>query len=469
MIIPIVTEEETERKTKHLRKIEELATFLSMRAKTCSTTLDINSSKNSISSHSFEIDAQTKIDDQLKLMQSIVNQNGDINNLMFLNFDYENVYRLLSEIYVKMILALLAMINKSKINYSIDEILVYHNEINFALDKERSISQSEIDSLSNFELSLFLLTKMIFEHIDTFDANIKEEIYFLLITVFIKVYENYLQLIAANSMYEKKDDIIFTHNTDKSNLLQYENKCANLYFEYYDTKILLRDKADTVFNKNIIDIKRLLVQLIQIVLSVFNDSEIVSFDIFSLIQSIYNFINDKYHTISYGEMKLLHQQRFIMNSKYLLIIDIDNTVMSYNSKKGEIKVRPYFEQFINTIKDLYDIIFISTYEQSILNCFIIEMNLSTIIRKIIIRKRNGVIDTISKYFKENIRKILILTNEYSSSEIFPSYYQNTYSLSFFNPEKEDDVELKHILPLIKRIADIKKDVKEALLEYSSSI
>lgn len=457
MIIPVITTKESERKTKHLRKIEELAAFLSMR--TCSTTLESESDKNSISSRSFTVDAQTKIDDQLKLIASISSHRED--SLLFLNFDYENVYRLLSEIYVKMILALLSMINKTKNNFTIEEILSYHNEINFALDKERSISQSEIDKFSNFELVSFLSTKIVFERVEIFDANIKEEIFFVLISIFIKLYENYLQLIAANSMYEKKDDIIFTHNTD-TNVLQYENKCANLYYEYYDTKILFRDKAKETFNKNLIDIKRLLIHLIQILIS---DSENVPYEIFSLIQSIYNFINEKYHTISYAEMKILYQQRFIVNSKYLIVIDIDNTVLYYNSKKGEIKVRPFFEFFINEIKEKFDIVLVSSLEKAILNCFVVEMNLSNVIRKILIRKQNAVVDNIKKYFKENLRKILFLSNEYSSEHFFPSYSENLLTLSFFNPLKEDDVELKHINTLIKRIADIKKDVKEVLNEY----
>ena len=461
MIIPV---ENSERKTKHLRKIEELAVFLSMRTKTCSTTLESEGKKNSISSRSFSIDAQTKIDDQLKLIASISSHSE--NSLLFLNFDYENVYHLLSEIYVKIILALLALLNKTKNCLSIEEILSYHNEINFALDKERSISQSDIDKFSNFELASFLIAKIIFERIEIFDANIKEEIFFCLISIFIKLYENYLQLIAANSMYEKKDDIIFTHNTDTShNVLRYENQCANLYYEYYDTKILERDKAKEIFDKNLIDIKRFLIQLIQIFISVLNDSENIPYEIFSLIQSIYNFINEKYHTISYAEMKILYQQRFISNSKYLLVIDIDNTVLYYNSKKGEIKVRPFFEFFINEIKQKFDIVLVSSVDKAILNCFVIEMHLSNVIRKIFIRKPNTVVDNIKKYFKENLRKILLLSNEYSSSLFFPSVNENLLTLSFFNPLKEDDVELKHITTLIKRIADIKKDVREVLNEY----
>lgn len=461
MIIPV---ENSERKTKHLRKIEELAAFLSMRTKTCSTTLESDGEKNSISSRSFSIDAQTKIDDQLKLIASISSHSE--NSLLFLNFDYENVYHLLSEIYVKIILALLALLNKTKNCLSIEEILSYHNEINFALDKERAISQSDIDKFSNFELASFLIAKIIFERIEIFDANIKEEIFFCLISIFIKLYENYLQLIAANSMYEKKDDIIFTHNTDTShNVLRYENQCANLYYEYYDTKILHRDKAKEIFDKNLIDIKRFLIQLIQIFISVLNDSENIPYEIFSLIQSIYNFINEKYHTISYAEMKILYQQRFISNSKYLLVIDIDNTVLYYNSKKGEIKVRPFFEFFINEIKPKFDIVLVSSVDKAILNCFVIEMNLSNVIRKIFIRKPNTVVDNIKKYFKENLRKILLLSNEYSSSQFFPSVNENLLTLSFFNPLKEDDVELKHITTLIKRIADIKKDVREVLNEY----
>ena len=461
MIIPV---ENSERKTKHLRKIEELAAFLSMRTKTCSTTLESESEKNSISSRSFSIEAQTKIDDQLKLIASISSHSE--NSLLFLNFDYENVYHLLSEIYVKIILALLALSNKTKNCLSIEEILSYHNEINFALDKERSISQSDIDKFSNFELASFLIAKIIFERIEIFDANIKEEIVFCLISIFIKLYENYLQLIAANSMYEKKDDIIFTHNTDTShNVLRYENQCANLYYEYYDTKILHRDKAKEIFDKNLIDIKRFLIQLIQIFISVLNDSENIPYEIFSLIQSIYNFINEKYHTISYAEMKILYQQRFISNSKYLLVIDIDNTVLYYNSKKGEIKVRPFFEFFINEIKQKFDIVLVSSVDKAILNCFVIEMNLSNVIRKIFIRKPNTVVDNIKKYFKENLRKILLLSNEYSSTQFFPSVNENLITLSFFNPLKEDDVELKHITTLIKRIADIKKDVREVLNEY----
>lgn len=461
MIIPV---ENSERKTKHLRKIEELAAFLSMRTKTCSTTLESDGEKNSISSRSFSLDAQTKIDDQLKLIASISSHSE--NSLLFLNFDYENVYHLLSEIYVKIILALLALSNKTKNCLSIEEILSYHNEINFALDKERSISQSDIDKFSNFELASFLIAKIIFERIEIFDANIKEEIFFCLISIFIKLYENYLQLIAANSMYEKKDDIIFTHNTDTShNVLRYENQCANLYYEYYDTKILERDKAKEIFDKNLIDIKRFLIQLIQIFISVLNDSENIPYEIFSLIQSIYNFINEKYHTISYAEMKILYQQRFISNSKYLLVIDIDNTVLYYNSKKGEIKVRPFFEFFINEIKQKFDIVLVSSVDKAILNCFVIEMHLSNVIRKIFIRKPNTVVDNIKKYFKENLRKILLLSNEYSSSLFFPSVNENLLTLSFFNPLKEDDVELKHITTLIKRIADIKKDVREVLNEY----
>ena len=93
------------------------------------------------------------------------------------------------------------------------------------------------------------------------------------------------------------------------------------------------------------------------------------------------------------------------------------------------------------------------------------MNLSNVIRKILIRKQNAVVDNIKKYFKENLRKILFLSNEYSSEHFFPSYSENLLTLSFFNPLKEDDVELKHINTLIKRIADIKKDVKEVLNEY----
>ena len=461
MIIPV---ENSERKTKHLRKIEELAAFLSMRTKTCSTTLESDREKNSISSRSFSIDAQTKIDDQLKLIASISSHSE--NSLLFLNFDYENVYHLLSEIYVKIILALLALLNKTKNCLSIEEILSYHNEINFALDKERAISQSDIDKFSNFELASFLIAKIIFERIEIFDANIKEEIFFCLISIFIKLYENYLQLIAANSMYEKKDDIIFTHNTDTShNVLRYENQCANLYYEYYDTKILERDKAKEIFDKNLIDIKRFLIQLIQIFISVLNDSENIPYEIFSLIQSIYNFINEKYHTISYAEMKILYQQRFISNSKYLIVIDIDNTVLYYNSKKGEIKVRPFFEFFINEIKQKFDIVLVSSIEKAILNCFVIEMKISNVIRKIFIRKPNTVVDNIKKYFKENLRKILLLSNEYSSSQFFPSVNENLLTLSFFNPLKEDDVELKHITTLIKRIADIKKDVREVLNEY----
>ena len=88
--------------------------------------------------------------------------------------------------------------NKTKNNFTIEEILSYHNEINFALDKERSISHSEIDKFSNFELVSFLSTKIIFERVEIFDANIKEEIFFVLSSIFIKLYENYLQLIAAN-------------------------------------------------------------------------------------------------------------------------------------------------------------------------------------------------------------------------------------------------------------------------------
>ena len=61
--------------------------------------------------------------------------------------------------------------------------------------------------------------------------------------------------------------------------------------------------------------------------------------------------------------------------------------------------------------------------------------------------------------------MLFLSNEYSSEHFFPSYSENLLTLSFFNPLKEDDVELKHINTLIKRIADIKKDVKEVLNEY----
>ena len=136
---------------------------------------------------------------------------------------------------------------------------------------------------------------------------------------------------------------------------------------------------------------------------------------------------------------------------------------NYKFVKGDIADRDFIFDLFE--KEKFDIVLVSSLEKAILNCFVVEMNLSNVIRKILIRKQNAVVDNIKKYFKENLRKILFLSNEYSSEHFFPSYSENLLTLSFFNPLKEDDVELKHINTLIKRIADIKKDVKEVLNEY----
>lgn len=465
--------EKTEKnKLKKLEKLEELAGFLSTKS-TTQNNLTESSKKNlktnqTSSSLNFENEAKTMIDENCPVnsIEGLRDSLYNPNSLIFLNFDYENLYKLLSEFYVEIIMNFVSLLYNKKVEKKIDLILLKWNEFNYVIERETRLLQGEIDTQTNLELGLFLLTKIIFENMQIINnyPDLKEEIYIVLTNSYKLLYENYLQLIACNSMYENKDAIIFTHNTDQFDILGFENKCVDLYYEYYDTKILNKRKTKEIILKNSAETKRSLVHIIQIIITILHNQENASVDLLSLLQSIFSFIHKKNNSIGYHEMRLLFQQKYWERSlKYFLIINLDNVILSNNLRKQELYLRPYTDYFFETLGSYFDIFLISSYEKDVINSFITSIKLEKKIKTIFLSK-NTISRKIEDFIIENEKKIIVIDTDNTDKQIFKYEIDNIVYISEFDVNKsgeEDDI-LFILSNHLKYIVEGGMDVREAL-------
>lgn len=114
--------EKTEKnKLKKLEKLEELAGFLSTKS-TTQNNLTESSKKNlktnqTSSSLNFENEAKTMIDENCPVnsIEGLRDSLYNPNSLIFLNFDYENLYKLLSEFYVEIIMNFVSLLYNKKV------------------------------------------------------------------------------------------------------------------------------------------------------------------------------------------------------------------------------------------------------------------------------------------------------------------------------------------------------------------
>lgn len=465
--------EKTEKiKLRKLEKLEELAGFLSTKS-TTQNNLTESSKKNlktnqTSSSLNFENEAQTMIDENCPVnsIEGLRDSLYNPNSLIFLNFDYENLYKLLSEFYVEIIMNFVSLLYKKNVEKKIDLILLKWNEFNYVIERETRLLQGEIDTQTNLELGLFLLTKIIFENMQIINnyPDLKDEIYIVLTNSYKLLYENYLQLIACNSMYENKDAIIFTHNTDQFDILGFENKCVDLYYEYYDTKILNKRKNKEIILKNSAETKRSLVHIIQIFITILHNQEKTSVDLLSLLQSIFSFIHKKNNSIGYHEMRLLFQQKYWERSlKYFLIINLDNVILSNNLRKQELYLRPYTDYFFETLGSYFDIFLLSSYDKDVISSFITNIKLEKKIKTIFLSK-NTISRKIEDFIIENEKKIIVIDTDNTDKQIFKYEIDNIVYISEFDVNKsgeEDDI-LFILSNHLKYIVEGGLDVREAL-------
>lgn len=468
--------EKTEKvKLRKLEKLEELAGFLSTKS-TNQNNLTESSKKNLKTNQTsswlnFENEAKTLIDENCpvnSIKDGLSDNLYNPNSLIFLNFDYENLYKLLSEFYVEIIMNFVSLLYNKKVEKKIDLILLKWNEFNYVIERETRLLQIEIDIQTNLELGLFLLTKIIFENIQIINnyPDLKEEIYILLTNSYKLLYENYLQLIACNSMYENKDAIIFTHNTDQFDILGFENKCVNLYYEYYDTKFLNKRKTKEMILKNSAEAKRSIVNIIQMFINIIQNQDSISVDLLSLLQSIFNFIQKKKNSIDYHEMRLLFQQKYWERSlKYFLIINLDNVILSNNQRKQELYLRPYTEYFFEKIGSYFEISLISSFEKDIIDSFITNTNIGKKVQSIFLSKNTFSLK-IEDLIIENEKKIIVIDTDNKDKQVFKYEKENILYISEFDVNKsgeEDDI-LFILSDQLKYIVEHGMDVREALIK-----
>ena len=164
------------------------------------------------------------------------------------------------------------------------------------------------------------------------------------------------------------------------------------------------------------------------------------------------------------------------HKKYTLIIDIDETLFHFkinedDDEQGVLKIRPGVFQFIDEIKEYYEIILFSEAEKSYIDLITDAVGDDRYLYDCILCR--DYITIIGQNFIKDLRKIgrpldkiIIIDN---MPQNFSYNKENGIYIKSFWGEENDDKALIDLIPILVNIARSGKDVRKELVKYKEKI
>ena len=402
-------------------------------------------------------------------------KNTNINNLIekennkvnYLDFNYQKLYKLLTNVYSKLIQSLYSYEEyNNSFEYRILPSFSNFFKINFNLTNV-DLLLPEFYKNYNYELVNLILIDLINKI--KINEKIGNELIKTILKITTKIYENYLYIIYidknTNNNFSKK-------------------RCLKLFKSYFtNLNINLNYKCEIL--NNIYYIKNFLEEEITILLDCFEkniDNNIIftnrnnnysntPINILSILSdllkllsiefghenfTLYEQLKEQFKNLIFNDENIPFNARntysncdslnYIKFSKiFTIIINIDDILYIYDKKEGFL-FRPFLFDFFKQIKIDYNIILISSLSQKDIINLINTIKIKSYINSVFLykneNKENRIIISSLKDIlnKENEKishsKLLIIDN--LQLTIFPYYTENILNISFMNKNSYKD-------------------------------
>ena len=161
---------------------------------------------------------------------------------------------------------------------------------------------------------------------------------------------------------------------------------------------------------------------------------------------------------------------------FTLVLDLDETIISYNNETKTFIPRPGLNKFLNEISKIYEIILFTSAKQEYADSIIDQIDKNKIyFEKRFYRQHNLIINNsfikdLSR-LKKDLSKVIFLDNKPQSYGLQRD--NGIFIKSFHGDEKFDNV-LIYLIPILKKIAsnpsnDVRKEIKKMKNEIYSKI
>jgi Dullard-like phosphatase family protein len=161
---------------------------------------------------------------------------------------------------------------------------------------------------------------------------------------------------------------------------------------------------------------------------------------------------------------------------FTLVLDLDETIISYNNETKTFIPRPGLNKFLNEISKIYEIILFTSAKQEYADSIIDQIDKNKIyFEKRFYRQHNLIINNsfikdLSR-LKKDLSKVIFLDNKPQSYGL--QIDNEIFIKSFHGDEKFDNV-LIYLIPILKKIAsnpsnDVRKEIKKMKNEIYSKI